>query len=141
MVAGQAIQTQPQTKEFDEGYERTFGKDRSPIRGRFVQRPETGELIPASEYVRPASTRALDAPIMAGRFYENVCTVDGVDIGSRKKRREYMRSNNLADTDDFKGEWTKAAKRRDEIREGRHDSKERREALGRAMYQLERKGR
>ena len=45
MVAGQAITTQAQTKEFDEGYERIFGKAHRPARGSFVWSEEAGAMV------------------------------------------------------------------------------------------------
>jgi hypothetical protein len=45
-----------------------------------------------------------------------------------------MRTNNLTTVDDFKGTWDRAAKEREVIREGKHDRRERREAIERALY-------
>jgi len=98
MVNGEPIVSQAQTKAFDEGFERTFGADRKVERGRFIYDPELGRCVPAAEY---HERRALDAPVMAGRFYENVVATDGTDIGTRAKREEYMRKNGLADPSDF----------------------------------------
>lgn len=58
---------------------------------------------------------------------------DGTVIDSKKKHREYMKRNNLATMDDFKGTWDAAAKRRADVFEGRHDRDARREAVARAM--------
>ena len=79
---------------------------------------------------------ALNAPVLAGRFYENTAATDGVDIGSRAKHREYMRSRGLAMESDFKQEWKGAAKERESIRSGEHDRKARKEAVERAVYHL-----
>jgi hypothetical protein len=58
---------------------------------------------------------------------------DGTIIDSKKKHREYMKRHNLATTDDFKGDWDRAAKKREEVFTGRHDRDARREAIARAM--------
>jgi hypothetical protein len=79
---------------------------------------------------------ALHAPINAGRFYENTAATDGVDIGSRRKHREYMKSRGLAMESDFKQEWSGAAKEREAIRSGEHDRKARKEAVERAIHQI-----
>lgn len=81
--------------------------------------------------------QALHSPFMVDRYMEGVVAQDGTDIGSRRKRREYMKMNGLADADDFKGTWERAAKDREKVFAGEHDHAARREALGRALYQLE----
>ena len=93
--------------------------------------------------------KALTAPIMVDRFYENTCytTCDEkgqplkVDIGSRMKHREFMRQRGLTTADDYKEEWKKAAKEREKIRTGEAGRKERRELLGRTLYEHEMKAR
>jgi hypothetical protein len=79
---------------------------------------------------------ALHAPVLVGRFYENTAATDGTDIGSRKRHREYMKRNNLAMADDFKGEWSGAERERQAIRSGEIDRKARREAVERAIHQI-----
>lgn len=73
--------------------------------------------------------------------YGGLRATDGTDISSRKKRREYMRRNDLVDANDFKGAWEKAQKERETFRRGQHHNPERREAIGRIAYQLEMKRR
>ena len=107
---------------------------------------ELGEVTPE---------RARDAPICVGRFYEGAF-VDRMetdkgnakpvryDVGSRKRHREYMKRYDLATADDFNkpgGYWERAAKEREQVREGTNDRKERREAIGRAMYEVEQRER
>ena len=138
MVVGEQIISQANSEEFERGYERIFG-DREPQRGRFVWDTEQGKLVPADEYRPP--DRALDAPIMCDRFYEGVTATDGTDIGSRRKRRQYMRDNGLVDADDCKGLWNQARERRLEVRRGEHDHHERREQIGRALYEARSKRR
>jgi len=108
MSTGADNKTMAQTKAFDAGHERIYG-NRKPQRGRWVQDPQTGKLIPAHEYV-PAP-RALDAPICVDRFMENTVAQDGTDIGSRAKRKDYMRRERVGDASDYSKEFF--AKRRD----------------------------
>lgn len=117
------IKTRPQTKEYDEGYDRTFGKDRRPVRGRWIWDEREQRLVEASEY--RAAERALDAPIMVDRFYENtVSPIDGTDIGSRRKHRDYMRAHGLAPADDFKGTWAEKERERERaFRDVTHDDR------------------
>jgi hypothetical protein len=130
MVVGEAITSQANTQEFSEGYERTFG-DRKPQRGRWVWDAAQGKLVSADEYQAPE--RAVDAPILSGRFYENTSTTDGVDIGSRQKHRAYMRDRGLAPADDFSpGYYERVRKQaQDEHR------KERRETIARRLYEID----
>ena len=129
MANNEGITSQANTKQYDEGYERVFGANRKPMRGRWVINEE-GELVDANDYTPPS--RALDAPIMAGRFYENVSSTDGVDIGSRKKHREYMKQRDLAPADDYSAAWYE--RRRKEKK--RDQDRERKEALKQAAYKL-----
>lgn len=100
MVAGQAITTQAQTKEFDEGYERVFGKGGGE-RGRFVYRD--GQLVRVDSQWTDAEARAQYAT--EELVHGKTVTTDGVDISSRKKRREYMKAVGVTDFSDYSPEW------------------------------------
>lgn len=140
-VAGQPITTCAQTREFDEGFERTFGTSRGK-RGRFVY-TQGGEPLPepieVGEDWRNVQPRA-QTPTEE-LTYGGVQATDGTDISSRRKRREWMAQKNLADADDFKGVWEKAAKERAAYYQGTHDAKEIRETVGRALYERRRRSR
>ncbi len=125
------IKTKPQTREFDEGYERTFGKDRKPVRGRWVFRE--GRLVDVNEAPPLEPERAIDANIMVDRFYEGTKAVDVADIGSRRKHREYMRERGLAPADDFSPKYY------ERLRKEREDAnrRSRRETLERAMHKID----
>lgn len=71
--------------------------------------------------------------VVTDLYMDGVRATDGTDIGSRKKRRAYMQANNLADADDYKNTWAKAAKEREALTSGRWGMEERREDLRRAM--------
>lgn len=79
--------------------------------------------------------RAVSAPIMVDRFYENTRATDGTDIGSRQRHREYMKRNGLTTADDFTQTWAKAKEERERAFQGDFDHKERRESLARALYE------
>jgi len=132
MVAGQAIKTGDLTQAYEQGHERIFGEpDPEMPRGiRYAWDPATKKLVPASSL---ADRRALDAPVMVDRFYENTKSpIDGTDIGSRRKHREHMKRHGVTTADDFGREWQRAEKDRELIRNGGFDAKGRREDVRRA---------
>jgi len=92
-----------------------------------VAAPDVGEWD-------PGQPMAKDAPIMMDRYYENTKALDGTDIGSRRKFREYLKATGLTHASDFKNEWKGAAEHRKRIEKGDVDHKERREAIERAIY-------
>jgi hypothetical protein len=138
MVVNEAIVSQASTNEFREGHERTFGPSKVE-RGRFIWDETQQKLVRAEDYVAPS--RALDAPVMAGRFYEGASFNDGEkvhDLGSRSKHRAFMREKGWATADDFEESWTKAEQARDARRtEQKLPDKSRREAVARALYEIE----
>lgn len=135
MVAGEPIKSMGPSKEYDRGHEQTFGEPKPFPRGRrFVWSTTEKRLVPAG-YVE--EKKALDAPILAGRFYENTKSpIDGADIGSRRKHQVYMRDRGLAPADDFKGVWADKQKERAQIAEGRLPDRTRRDDVGRALHKL-----
>ena len=135
LANGERIVSQARTREFDEGYDRVFGPDRKPTRGRWVWDEAQGRLVSAEEY--RSGPKALHAPILMDRFYENVAATDGTDIGSRRRHREYMKAHNLTTADDFKGVWAKQAERREAVKQGKLPDPNRREAIARALYQMD----
>lgn len=130
MANGEPIVSQAQTEAFDEGYDRVFGKNRKPHRGRWVWDEGQQKLVSADEYVAPV--RALDAPVMVDRFYENTAATDGTDIGSRRKHREYMNARGLAPGGDYSPQWYES--RRKEMK--RDADRQRHATLERALYKL-----
>lgn len=128
------VVSQANTAEFEASYDRIFG-DRPPARGRWVWDEARGKLVPAAEYIPPEV--ALTAPIMVDRYMEGTIATDGTDIGSRRKRRDYMREHNLADYDDFKTCRQKGEERRAKIRGGgEFDRKARHEAVVEAYREI-----
>lgn len=128
------IKTRPQSKEYDEGYDRTFGADRKPVRGRWIWDEATNTLVPADQYNR--APQAIHAPIMVDRYMEGVRATDGTDIGSRRKRRDWMRVHGYADASDYGpdyGDRVRASRERAEDKQLRDD-------VGRAAYQVIDKG-
>lgn len=113
-------------------------------RRRYIYRPDpsTGELVPI-EVSQDFQRFEERVPVTTDLYMDGVKATDGADIGSRKKRREYMNINQLADADDYKGVWAKAAKERAQIFEAEHgrghfDTRARKGAVAKALYQLKR---
>lgn len=98
-----------------------------------VKLPEPVEV--SDDWRPPAEGRA---PV-TDLYMDGVRATDGTDIGSRKKRREFMNVRGLADADDFKGEWAKAAEKRAAFFQGNSKDSSRREAIARAMHNRGRK--
>lgn len=112
------------------------------MRVRYYYRPDHPQanangFVSSEEVGDIEVKRAVDAPILAGRFYENVAAQDGTDIGSRKKHREYMKANGLTITSDFTETWAKARQEREAVQRGTHNGERKaiREEVGRALYQ------
>lgn len=145
MSTGADNKTMPGNNAFRDNYDKIFGKDKTPEFGRFVWDDLLHTFVKAEHYQPPPST-ALNAPIMAGRFYENLSAKvdDGtgkaveVDIGSRAKHAEHMRSRGLTVQSDFKETWKKEAEKRAEFMlhgGGAKESARRKDLLGRAFYE------
>lgn len=138
MVAGQPIVTQAQSKEFDEGFDRIFGKERKPVeKGRFVYSQEAGQVVKVGSGWTDAEQRALTAT--EGITYRNARATDGTDISSRTKHRNYLKANNLSMASDFKEHWKKAEQHREAVQSGNADTRERREIIGRALHESKRR--
>jgi hypothetical protein len=111
-------------------------------RRRYVyRRDEAGEL----QCIEVTSDWS-DAPrggshTSEGEIFDGLRTDDGVDISSRKKRREFMKANGLTDPADFNkpgGHWDRADKRKLALQRGEIGAdpaadRSRREALARAI--------
>lgn len=110
-------------------------------RARFVYRPghpraSAFGMVNVDE-LGPESLREPGRVDVVSDLYMDgtISPIDGADIGTRKKRREYMKLHGLADFDDFKGVWAKAAHEREHGSPA--DNKARREAVEKAIHQLQ----
>jgi hypothetical protein len=72
--------------------------------------------------------------------YGHATATDGTDLSTRRRHSEYLKRNNLAMDSDFTNHWAKAEKQRERAATGDFDRRARREAIGRAAYEVE-KGR
>jgi hypothetical protein len=127
------------------------------VRARYYYRPDHplanhNGMVDSRDLGEYEAPLALNAPVMVDRFYENTSVpvyengqVKQVDIGSRKRHREYMRQRGLTTADDFDkpgGEWERAAKEREQRAKGIFpDARERRQELGRIAYEVDKRAR
>jgi hypothetical protein len=95
----------------------------------FVNELELGD------YQEPKGEMAIHANIMVDRFYEGIRLTDGTDVGSRRKHRAYLKEHGYTTADDYTETWKKAAEERKKIESGEIDQKERREIIGKALYE------
>lgn len=135
MVAGQPIKTGAATKEFDEGYERIFGPDRKPVRGRWRYDAAQGKCVDIDAEWNDAEARAQTTT--EGLVYGHERAPDGTDISGRAKHRDYMKRNGLAMVGDFTEHWAKAEKERARVLSGDADSKATKETIGRELHKLD----
>jgi hypothetical protein len=95
-----------------------------------------------SDYVQPASKQdhVLWNP---DRGYENLKSpIDGADISSRSKHREYMKANGLCTIDDMKGVNSRNQAVKEAYRQGHSGTGAvQKEHIARAIAELERKRR
>lgn len=101
--------------------------------------------LPESYYTRhgrsdPRKYRA-DSILWGDRHYDGLRSLDGHDISTRTKHREYMRNRGLAMADDFKETWKRAEKEREDFFTTGGDHRARREAVERALYEAEKRRR
>lgn len=139
------IKSRTYTPEYGEGHERTFGaapsEPRQAKRTRYVYR--NGRLVeqfgPEDTGPEVVEEDMARNHVMSDLYMVGVSATDRegktVDIGSRAKRRAFMRANDFSDVDDWKGEWDAAAKRREKVKRGEVRDPALREALGRAAYE------
>lgn len=88
-ITGDALITKAATPEFREGHERIFGN--KPVqRGRFIQDPSTGKLVPAHEY-HQRETSKLIVHVDNWDAYES--PVSGEVISNRQQRDRDMKAS------------------------------------------------
>lgn len=143
-VIGESVVSRAETKEYDEGHERTFNKPTGERGGSWVWDPKAndgrGGLVRPWEKGVEEERRALDAPVMAGRFYENVVSpLDGHVFTSRADYQRYCRERGVTNTSDYDGpggEWERAAKKREQGFAAPEHKKARQEIIGRRLYEV-----
>lgn len=102
---------------------------------------EGGRPLPEPYEATAEAQHTARLEIATGSVYDGQRALDGTDVSTRRRFEEYLRRTGTCMADDFKGEWQKAAAAREEYRAGRQRNPKLRDDIGRAAYQLEKKGR
>ena len=143
IAAGERVVSQANTEAYDQGYDASgLGKSkRSKERGSWVWDDKAGKLVRPWEHDWGNTKTARSAPISVDRHYEGVPSpIDGTVFQSRRQHREYMRARNLTTIDDFNGkggQWERAEAKRALKLSTPESRKDRRERIGRRMYEIE----
>jgi hypothetical protein len=112
MANGEGITSQASTNEYRQAHDRVFGERKAGSRGRWVWDEDAGKLVRAEDY-RPQSM-AVNASILADRIHEGTTFDEGsrvVDIGSRRKRREFMARTGMVESSDVSKSWLEGKQR------------------------------
>lgn len=81
-------------------------------------------------------------PVFTDRYLEGDRAPDGTDIGSRAKRRDWMRQAGVADASDYRQYWERARQQREAWRSGQAPvSREMETTVGRIAHDMRTKGR
>ena len=78
----------------------------------------------------PEPEKAINAPICTDRFMENSQATDGTDIGSRARRREYMKREGVTDKSDYQPDWTDRVRKKRDVEQ----CKATRDTVARIVY-------
>lgn len=136
MVVGETISTVAQAvgPEYRERFEATFG-ERPESRGRWIWSKKLGKLVRPEEYEPEETEQAMYAPIISGRLHEGAVAPDGTDIGTRARRRAWMREHDVVDYADGKSLREKRRKMEADRKAGRFaPDRELRDMIGKKLY-------
>jgi hypothetical protein len=130
-AAGEPVVSQANTADFEAGYERAFGPS-EPQKGRWIWDDRVSRLVPAEEYTEPTGDGRV--MVLGEAHYDGLRMTDGTIVDSRRKYREYLKATGCAVAGDYSEHLSerKAQKQRE-----RHDAKDRRETIGRSIYEVE----
>lgn len=142
-VVGERVQSQAQTEAWDENAERIgLGKgETAKERGVFVWDEKQQKLVRPWEKDMDDTQEARFAPISVDRHYEGVVSpIDGTVFQSRRQHKQYMKDRGLTTADDYDkpgGAWDQAEKRRAAPFSTPEQHRERKERIGRRLYEIE----
>jgi len=144
IAANEPVVSQANTADYERGYDAAgLGKSRgSKERGTWVIDRATGRLVRPWEATELDETRwAKTAPISVDRHYEGVRSpIDGTVFQSRRQHKQYMKDRGLTTADDFDskgGYWDKAATKRAQGLSTTEHKRDRRERIGKRLYEVE----
>ena len=98
-ITGHAIQTREITQEYENNYDKIFGKKEKSSVKRWIQDPETLKLVPADEYYSGPAENA--GPYIRDDVKPYQSMIDGSMIEGRKAHREHLKRNNCIEAADM----------------------------------------
>jgi hypothetical protein len=98
-ITGDVIATREITKEYQDNYEKIFGKKEKSSVKRWIQDPETLKLVPADEYYSSPKENA--GPYIRDDVKTYQSMIDGSMIEGRKAHREHLKRNNCIEAADM----------------------------------------
>ena len=131
-IKGQSTQRYEVTDAYRATHEAVFG-ERKPSRGRWVWDKDRQALVPEAEFTPPPENSHVE--VMCDFNLDGTRAPDGTDIGSRRKRDEWMRRNGVTFASDYSKETLEKAKAANTGRtpEARRELTE---TVGRIAYRL-----
>lgn len=117
---------------------RECGAERSVFQsiGDYIRNPNTPGchgVMQRKLSVVPAMSGLANA-LAGDRHYDGLRAIDGSDISSRTKHREYMKRNNLTMTSDFTNSWKESERQRSQLRDASFQDKELRTSVASQVY-------
>jgi len=91
------LKSRVNTPEFDAAFDAIFGVDRKVERGSWVQDPNTGKLVPKSEFQKVDP----DAPAVHAGMEEFKSPIDGSIISDRGALRRHNQRNGVTNINDY----------------------------------------
>jgi hypothetical protein len=131
-ITGAEQRTKAATPEYRENHERIFGSTKTQ-RGRWIQDPDTGQLVPASEYQRKQSDKAQFFLMDRWDAYES--ETSGRIISNRRQRDYDLKATGCRP---YEGKSIELQRAESETKEFREKSRrDMRETMERTYYEIQ----
>ena len=122
------------TRKFDDEMDRIFGGGKKP-KGSYIQDPETGKLVPRSEYVRKETNMA---PSVMGDIQDFVSPIDQSLITDRGQLRRHNERHGVTNAADYSPQFIENKKKSKEAQQARDGKADRIDTIKRAIAHHER---
>ena len=91
--------TSPMSDKYIENYAKIFGNNTRPQTGSWVRHPETGKMVPKSEYT--PTLRGSPCPAILKGMEEFVSPIDGSRISDRGQLRRHNEKHGVANPGEY----------------------------------------
>ena len=98
-ITGHAIQTREITQEYENNYDKIFGKKEKTSTKRWIQDPVTIKLVPAEEYYTGPVENA--GPYIRDDVKPYQSMITGEFIEGKKAHREHLKRHNCVEAADM----------------------------------------